>query len=192
MALERTFSIVKPDGVTRNLIGEVYRRFEQAGLRVIAARMTHLSQSEAEGFYAVHRERPFFGGLVDFITSSPLVAVALEGPSAITVVRSMVGATRPPEAAPGTIRALGTVVPVKDADGNIVGVSLPGDDDYDGNGCGGCGEGCGRGHECGDDADGVNGDGDNPTTTAVVTTLTAPVTTTTTPTTPKPRPARLE
>ena len=105
MALERTFSIVKPDGVTRNLIGEVYRRFEQAGLRVIAARMTHLSQSEAEGFYAVHRERPFFKDLVKYMTSGPVMLQVLEGENAIARNREIMGATDPKKATPGTIRA---------------------------------------------------------------------------------------
>ena len=105
MALERTFSIVKPDGVARNLIGEVYRRFEQAGLRIVAARMVHLSQSEAEGFYAVHRERPFFKDLVDFMVSGPVMIQVLEGESAIAKNRELMGATDPKKAAPGTIRA---------------------------------------------------------------------------------------
>jgi nucleoside-diphosphate kinase len=105
MALERTLSIVKPDGVSRNLIGEVYRRFEQAGLRIIAARMVHLSQREAEGFYAVHRERPFFKDLVRYMTSGPVVVQVLEGDSAIARNREIMGATDPKKAAPGTIRA---------------------------------------------------------------------------------------
>jgi len=105
MALERTFSIVKPDGVARNLIGEVYRRFEQAGLRIIAARMVHLSQSEAEGFYAVHRERPFFKDLVKYMTSGPVVVQVLEGENAVLKNREIMGATDPKKAAPGTIRA---------------------------------------------------------------------------------------
>ena len=105
MALERTLSIVKPDGVTRNLIGEVYRRFESAGLRVVAARMAHLSQREAEGFYAVHRERPFFKDLVAYMTSGPVMIQVLEGESAIAKNRDLMGATDPKKAAPGTIRA---------------------------------------------------------------------------------------
>jgi nucleoside-diphosphate kinase len=105
MALERTLSIVKPDGVARNLIGEVYRRFEQAGLRVIAARMTHLSQREAEGFYAVHRERPFFRDLVRYMSSGPVMLQVLEGEQAIAKNREIMGATDPKKAAPGTIRA---------------------------------------------------------------------------------------
>jgi nucleoside diphosphate kinase len=91
MPIERTLSIVKPDGVGRNLIGDVYRRFEQAGLRVVAARMTHLSQAEAEGFYAVHRERPFFKDLVRFMTSGPVIVQVLEGESAIARNREVMG-----------------------------------------------------------------------------------------------------
>lgn len=105
MALERTLSIVKPDGVTRNLIGEVYRRFEQAGLRVVAARMVHLSQREAEGFYGVHRARPFFNDLVKSMTSAPVMIQVLEGEDAIAKNREIMGATDPKKAAPGTIRA---------------------------------------------------------------------------------------
>jgi nucleoside-diphosphate kinase len=105
MALERTLSIVKPDGVAGNLIGEVYRRFEKAGLSIIAARMRHLSQAEAEGFYAVHRERPFFKDLVKYMTSGPVVVQVLEGDNAIAKNREIMGATDPKRAAPGTIRA---------------------------------------------------------------------------------------
>jgi nucleoside-diphosphate kinase len=105
MALERTLSIVKPDGVTRNLIGEVYRRLEGAGLKVIAARMMRLSQAEAEGFYAVHRERPFFKDLVRYMTSGPIIVQVLEGENAIAKNREIMGATDPKKAAPGTIRA---------------------------------------------------------------------------------------
>ena len=105
MAIERTLSIVKPDGVGRNLIGDVYRRFEQAGLRVVAARMMHLSQVEAEGFYAVHRERPFFKDLVRFMTSGPVMVQVLEGEGAIAKNREVMGATDPKKAAKGTIRA---------------------------------------------------------------------------------------
>ena len=105
MPIERTLSIVKPDGVSRNLIGEVYRRFEQAGLRVVAARMTHLSQAEAEGFYAVHRERPFFKDLVRFMISGPVMIQVLEGEGAIAKHRDVMGATDPKKAAKGTIRA---------------------------------------------------------------------------------------
>jgi nucleoside-diphosphate kinase len=105
MPIERTLSIIKPDGVGRNLIGDVYRRFEQAGLRVVAARMTHLSQKEAEGFYAVHRERPFFKDLVRFMTSGPVMVQVLEGDGAIAKNREVMGATDPKKAAKGTIRA---------------------------------------------------------------------------------------
>ena len=105
MPVERTLSIVKPDGVARNLIGEVYRRFEKAGLRIVAARMQHLSQAEAEAFYAVHRERPFFRDLVRFMTSGPVMIQVLEGEGAIAGNREVMGATDPKKAAPGTIRA---------------------------------------------------------------------------------------
>jgi len=105
MALERTLSIVKPDGVARNLIGEVYRRFEQAGLRIVAARMLQLSTSQAEAFYAVHRERPFYRDLVRYMSSGPVVAQVLEGENAIARNRDIMGATDPKQAAPGTIRA---------------------------------------------------------------------------------------
>jgi nucleoside-diphosphate kinase len=104
MALERTLSIVKPDGVRANLIGEVYRRFETAGLSIIAARMLHLSQREAEGFYAVHRERPF-KDLVRYMISGPILVQVLEGEGAIARNRDIMGATDPKKAAPGTIRA---------------------------------------------------------------------------------------
>ncbi|MEA3161593.1 MAG: nucleoside-diphosphate kinase [Gammaproteobacteria bacterium] len=105
MSIERTLSIVKPDGVGRNLIGEVYRRFEQVGLKVIAARMMQLSLAEAEGFYAVHRERPFFKDLVRFMTSGPVIVQVLEGENAIAKNREVMGATDPKKAAKGTIRA---------------------------------------------------------------------------------------
>jgi nucleoside-diphosphate kinase len=105
VAIERTLSIVKPDGVGRNLIGDVYRRFEQAGLRVVAARMMQLSQKEAEGFYAVHRERPFFKDLVRFMTSGPVMVQVLEGEDAIAKNREVMGATDPKKAAKSTIRA---------------------------------------------------------------------------------------
>jgi nucleoside-diphosphate kinase len=105
MALERTLSIVKPDGVKGNLIGEVYRRFEKAGLSIIAARMLRLSQREAEGFYVVHRERPFFKDLVRYMTSGPVLVQVLEGESAVARHRDIMGATDPKQAAPGTIRA---------------------------------------------------------------------------------------
>ncbi len=106
MAQERTFSIVKPDGVARNLIGEVYRRFEKAGLKVVAAKLTHLSQTQAEGFYAVHKERPFFGELVSFMISGPVVVQVLEGEDAVKRNRDVMGATNPKDAAAGTIRAV--------------------------------------------------------------------------------------
>ena len=105
MALERTLSIDKPDAVRANLIGEVNRRLEKAGLSIIAARMQHLSQREAEGFYAVHRERPFFKDLVRFMISGPVVLQVLEGENAISRNRDIMGATDPKKAAPGTIRA---------------------------------------------------------------------------------------
>jgi nucleoside-diphosphate kinase len=105
MALERTLSIVKPDGVRGNLIGEVNRRFEKAGLSIIAARMLQLSQREAEGFYAVHRERPFFKDLVRYMSSGPVIVQVLEGESAIARNRDLMGATDPKKAAAGTIRA---------------------------------------------------------------------------------------
>jgi nucleoside-diphosphate kinase len=105
MSIERTLSIVKPDGVGRNLIGEVYRRFEQAGLKVVAARMLQLSQAEAEGFYAVHRERPFFKDLVRFMISGPVMVQVLEGENAIAKNRDVMGATDPKKAPKGTIRA---------------------------------------------------------------------------------------
>ncbi len=105
MAIERTFSIVKPDGVEKNLIGEVYRRFESAGLKIIAARMLHLSREQAEGFYGVHRERPFFNDLVSYMMSGPVMVQVLEGKNAIAKNREIMGATNPADADPGTIRA---------------------------------------------------------------------------------------
>ncbi len=105
MALERTFSIVKPDGVQKNLIGQVYSRFEKAGLKIIAARMVQLTQAQAEGFYAVHRERPFFRDLCKYMTSGPVVVQVLEGDNAVAKNRELMGATDPKKAAPGTIRA---------------------------------------------------------------------------------------
>jgi nucleoside-diphosphate kinase len=105
MATERTFSIVKPDGVQKNLIGEIYRRFEGAGLRVVAARMLRLRQDQAEQFYAVHKERPFFPDLVKYMTSGPVVVQVLEGEDAISKNRELMGATDPKQAAAGTIRA---------------------------------------------------------------------------------------
>ena len=105
MAVERTLSIVKPDAVAKNVIGEIYARFEKAGLKIIAARMMHLSRADAEGFYAVHRERPFFRDLVDFMTSGPVMVTVLEGENAIAKNRELMGATDPRKAAAGTIRA---------------------------------------------------------------------------------------
>jgi nucleoside-diphosphate kinase len=105
MAIERTLSIVKPDGVQKNLIGEVYRRFESAGLQVIAARMMHLSQTAAEGFYAVHRQRPFFKDLVKYMSSGPVIVQVLEGEGAVAKHREIMGATDPKKADKGTIRA---------------------------------------------------------------------------------------
>ncbi|MDP2026092.1 MAG: nucleoside-diphosphate kinase [Pseudomonadota bacterium] len=105
MAVERTLSIIKPDAVAKNVIGKIYQRFEDAGLKIIAARMMHLSRSEAEGFYAVHRERPFFKDLVEFMISGPVMVQALEGENAIAKHRDLMGATDPKKAAPGTIRA---------------------------------------------------------------------------------------
>jgi nucleoside-diphosphate kinase len=105
MSVERTLSIVKPDGVQKNVIGNVYHRFEQAGLKVVAARMTRLSQVEAEGFYDVHRARPFFKDLVTYMTSGPVMIQVLEGEGAVQKNRDLMGATDPKKAAPGTIRA---------------------------------------------------------------------------------------
>jgi len=105
MALERTLSIVKPDGVARNLIGDVYHRFEKAGLRIVAARMLQLTQRQAEGFYAAHRERPFFRDLCSYMTSGPVMVQVLEGESAVQRHRDIMGATDPRKAARGTIRA---------------------------------------------------------------------------------------
>jgi nucleoside-diphosphate kinase len=105
MAVERTLSIIKPDAVQKNVIGQIIARFEAAGLRVIAARMTHLTRKEAEGFYAVHRERPFFKDLVAFMISGPVFVQVLEGESAIALNRELMGATDPKKAAKGTIRA---------------------------------------------------------------------------------------
>ncbi|MCK9564119.1 MAG: nucleoside-diphosphate kinase [Bacteroidales bacterium] len=105
MALERTLSIIKPDAVAKNVIGEIISRFEKAGLRVVAAKMVHLSREQAEGFYAEHKERPFFKDLVGFMTSGPVVVQVLEGEGAIARNRDLMGATNPQEAAAGTIRA---------------------------------------------------------------------------------------
>lgn len=105
MAVERTISIIKPDAVAKNVIGEIYSRFEKAGLKVVAARMEQLSREKAEGFYAVHKERPFFNDLVSFMISGPVMIQVLEGEDAITRNRDLMGATNPKDAAPGTIRA---------------------------------------------------------------------------------------
>ncbi len=105
MAIERTLSIIKPDGVARNLIGEILRRFERHELTVVATRLVHLSRREAEGFYDVHRERPFFGELTEFMSSGPVLVSVLEGENAIAKNREIMGATNPAEAATGTIRA---------------------------------------------------------------------------------------
>lgn len=105
MAIERTLSIIKPDAVKKNVIGQIYSRFEGAGLKIVAARMMHLSRAEAEGFYAVHRERPFFKDLVDFMISGPVMVQALEGENAILKNRELMGATDPKKADKGTIRA---------------------------------------------------------------------------------------
>ena len=105
MAVERTLSIIKPDAVAKNVIGQIYARFEKAGLKVVAARMAWLSKAEAEGFYAVHRARPFFGDLVAFMTSGPVMIQVLEGDNAIAKNRDLMGATDPKKAAAGTIRA---------------------------------------------------------------------------------------
>jgi len=104
MSTERTLSIIKPDGVEKNLIGEIYRRFEQAGLQIVAAKMLHLTQQQAEGFYAVHKERPFFADLVSYMTSGPVMVQVLEGEGAIQKNRDIMGATNPANAASGTIR----------------------------------------------------------------------------------------
>ena len=105
MAVEQTLSIIKPDGVEKNIIGKIYSRFEKAGLQIVAARMMHLTQEQAEGFYAVHKERPFFNDLVSYMTSGPVMVQVLQGESAIAKNREIMGATNPAEAAPDTIRA---------------------------------------------------------------------------------------
>jgi nucleoside-diphosphate kinase len=105
MAIERTLSIIKPDAVAKNVIGKIYQRFEDAGLKIIAAKMAHLSEQEAGQFYAVHQERPFFKDLVSFMTSGPVMIQVLEGDDAIAKNRELMGATDPKKAAPGTIRA---------------------------------------------------------------------------------------
>lgn len=105
MAIERTFSIIKPDAVAKNVIGKIYSRFESNGLKIVASRMLHLSREQAGEFYAVHKERPFYNDLVDFMTSGPVMVQVLEGENAIAKNREIMGATNPKEAAPGTIRA---------------------------------------------------------------------------------------
>lgn len=105
MTLERTLSIIKPDAVAKNVIGPIYTRFENAGLKIVAAKMKQLSRKEAEGFYAVHRERPFFNALVEFMISGPVMIQVLEGENAVSKNRELMGATNPKDAAPGTIRA---------------------------------------------------------------------------------------
>ena len=105
MATERTISIIKPDAVAKNVIGEIYSRFEKAGLQIVAARMMHLSKEQAGEFYAVHKERPFYGELIDYMTSGPIMVQVLEGENAIAKNREVMGATNPKDAAPGTIRA---------------------------------------------------------------------------------------
>ena len=105
MAIERTISIIKPDAIGKNVIGEIYSRFEKGGLKIIAAKMKHLSKADAEGFYAVHKERPFFGELVEFMTSGPVMIQVLEGEDAVSKNRELMGATNPAEADAGTIRA---------------------------------------------------------------------------------------
>ena len=105
MAVERTLSIIKPDAVAKNIIGKIYSRFESNGLKIVAAKMKRLTREEAEGFYAVHKERPFFADLVKFMTSGPVMVQVLEGENAVAKNRELMGATNPKEAAPGTIRA---------------------------------------------------------------------------------------
>lgn len=105
MAIERTLSIIKPDAVAKNVVGEIYARFEKAGLKIVASKMVHLSESDAGGFYAEHKERPFFADLVTFMTSGPVVIQVLEGEGAVLKNRDLMGATNPAEAAAGTIRA---------------------------------------------------------------------------------------
>ena len=105
MAVERTISIIKPDAVAKNVIGQIYARFEKAGLRIVAAKMMHLTREQAGEFYAVHKERPFYGELVDYMTSGPIMVQVLEGEEAVAKNREVMGATNPKDAAPGTIRA---------------------------------------------------------------------------------------
>lgn len=105
MAIERTLSIIKPDAVAKNVIGEIYARFEKAGLKIVAAKMLQLNDETAGGFYAEHKERPFYGDLIEFMTSGPVVVTVLEGEGAVLLNRELMGATNPAEAEPGTIRA---------------------------------------------------------------------------------------
>ena len=105
VAIERTISIIKPDAIGKDVIGEIYSRFEKGGLKIVAAKMKHLSKADAEGFYAVHKERPFFGDLVEFMTSGPVMIQVLEGENAVSKNRELMGATNPAEADAGTIRA---------------------------------------------------------------------------------------
>ncbi len=105
MTIQRTFSIIKPDAVAKNVIGQIYNRFETAGLKIVASKMVHLSQEKAEGFYAEHSERPFFGALVEFMTSGPVMVQVLEGENAVAKNREIMGATNPAEALAGTLRA---------------------------------------------------------------------------------------
>ena len=105
MAIEQTFSIIKPDAVAKNIIGEIYSRFEKGGLRIVASKMLHLTKEQAQGFYAVHKERPFYNDLVEFMTSGPVMVQVLEGENAILKNRELMGATNPQDASPGTIRA---------------------------------------------------------------------------------------
>ncbi|MCK5903215.1 MAG: nucleoside-diphosphate kinase [Cocleimonas sp.] len=105
MAIERTISIIKPDAIAKDVIGQIYSRFEEGGLKIIAAKMKHLSKADAEGFYAVHKERPFFGELVEFMTSGPVMVQVLEGENAVAKNRELMGATNPADAASGTIRS---------------------------------------------------------------------------------------
>ena len=104
MAIEQTFSIIKPDAVAKNIIGEIYSRFEKAGLRIVAARMLHLTKEQAQGFYAVHKERPFYNDLITYMTSGPVIVQVLEGEDAIAKNRELMGATNPADAAQGTVR----------------------------------------------------------------------------------------
>ena len=113
MAVERTISIIKPDAVAKNVIGQIYDRFEKAGLRIVAAKMLHLTREQAGEFYAVHKARPFYGELVDYMTSGPIMVQVLEGEGAVTKNREVMGATNPKDAAPGTIRGSDAVETAK-------------------------------------------------------------------------------